>query len=139
MADDLRPVDALGQERKWRGIGIAGLRFELGEVDGAAIEARRRARLQPRPIQAQRAQLVAQQLRRRLAVASAGIPHLPDVRQAVQKRSRGDHHRAGFDASGHRASRTPVTRRSAISSAATSACLIRRFGSCSRTSRMRTR
>src|ERR1039458_4246451 len=43
--------------------------------------------------------VVAQQLRRRLAVPSAGIAHFPDVRQTIQKRPRGDHHRAGFDSS----------------------------------------
>ena len=73
VALDLRPVDLLGQERERRGLGIAGLRLELRPVDGAAVQPRRRAGLQARPLQAQGPQLIAQQLRRRLAVAAAAV------------------------------------------------------------------
>ena len=68
--------------------------LEAGPVDGAAIKPRRRARLKARPLQIKRAKLVAEQVRRRLAVAAAVVCHLADVGETVQKRARGDDHRS---------------------------------------------
>ena len=47
-------------------------------------------------MQAQSAQLVAQQLRRRFAVPPAAVRHLADMGQAIQERPGGDDHRARF-------------------------------------------
>ena len=44
VAADLRLNDLLGAEAEGRGIGVAGLLFEDLPIDGAAVEARRRAR-----------------------------------------------------------------------------------------------
>ena len=84
-----------GQEGERRRIGIAGLRLEPRPVDGAAIQARRRAGLQPGPVEAEGAQLVAQELGRRLAVAAATVGHLADVGQPVEEGTGGDDHRPG--------------------------------------------
>ena len=62
-----------------------------------AIQARRGAGLQARPVQAEGAQLIAQELRGGFAVAAAAIGHLADVRQAVQKCPGGDDDGAGVD------------------------------------------
>ena len=97
VALDLRPIDLPGEEREWRRLGIAGLRLELAPVDGAAIEARRRSGLETGPVEAERAQLIAQQLRGRFPIPAAGVLHLADMRQAVQKSSGGDNHGAGLD------------------------------------------
>jgi hypothetical protein len=97
VALDLRPVDLLGEERERRRLGIAGLRLELAPVDGAAIEARRRSSLETGPVEAERAQLIAQQLRGRFPISAARVLHLTDMGQAVQKSSGGDNHGAGLD------------------------------------------
>src|ERR1035437_4334738 len=62
----------LREEREWRRLGIAGLRFELAPVDGAAIEAWRRSSLETGPVETEGAQLSAQQLRRRFPISAAG-------------------------------------------------------------------
>ena len=88
----------------------------------------------------ERAELIAEQLRRSLAVAAATIRHLADMGQAVQERPGGDDDGAGLDGAAIAqldAGDAPI--RSPTISAATSACLMRRFGSFSSTSRMRMR
>ncbi len=97
VALDLRAVDAPGHKRKWRGLGIARLGLELRPVDGAAIQAGRSAGLEASPAQAQRAQLFAQQLRGRFAVASATVTRFAHVRQAIQKCPGGDDHGTAFE------------------------------------------
>ena len=97
VALDLGAINPAGQERERRGVGVAGLRLEMGPVDGAAVQARRRAGLEPGPVQAERAKLVAQQLGGRLSVAAATVPHLANVGQTVQESSCGDDHRLGID------------------------------------------
>ena len=54
----------------------------------------RRVQLQP-----ERSQLIAEQLRWRLAVATAAILRFADVRKAIQERPGGDYHRARSDGS----------------------------------------
>ena len=73
VALDLRPVDALGEERERGGIGVARLRFELRPVDGAGVQAGRRTGLEARPMQAERAELIGQQVGGGLPVTAATV------------------------------------------------------------------
>src|SRR5258708_2082483 len=54
--------DLFCAEAERRGIGIAGLGFESRPVDGAAVETRRRARLQAAAAQTQQLERLAQKL-----------------------------------------------------------------------------
>ena len=92
VAGDLRVVmrDALGAEAEGRGIGVAGLRCEARPVDGAAIEARRRAGLEAASAQAEILQSFAEQDGVGLAGASGRILLLAAVDEAVEKSSGGD-------------------------------------------------
>src|SRR5262249_32234517 len=95
MTPYLRPVDLLGQKRERRGLRVAFLRFKARPVDCTPIQPRWGACLQPGPLQPQGSELIAEQLRRRLAVSAAAIALLTHGSQAIQKRSGGDDHRAG--------------------------------------------
>ena len=64
--------DSPGAEAEGRGIGIAGLHLEARPVNGAAVQAGRRAGLQAAAAQAKLLDVFAQQDRRRLATASGG-------------------------------------------------------------------
>ncbi len=114
------------------------LRLESRPIDGAAIQARRSAGLQALPFQAQRAELIAQKVRRRLAASAATILLLADVRQPIQERAGCDHDRVALDrpAVAQQDALEPAWLESEITSCATSACRIRRFGSFSRISRI---
>ena len=97
---DLLTLDLVRQERKRRRIRhrhCCG--FEPRPVDGPAVQPRRRAGLQARPRETESAQLIAQQVRWRLAVAAATILLLADVRQAIQERAGRDNHRIGVNRS----------------------------------------
>ena len=89
--------DPAGAEAEGRGVGIAGLRLEARPVDGAAVEARRRAGLQPAAAQAELLDVLAQQHRGRLAAASGGNLLLAAVDQAIEKRAGGDDDGVGGD------------------------------------------
>ena len=95
MAPDLGPVDPLGKKRERRGDCVALLRLEAGPIDRAAVQPWRGAGLEPRPLQPQISELIAEELRGRFSVASAAIPLLANVRQAVQKRAGGNDDGAG--------------------------------------------
>src|SRR5579859_6670110 len=97
VTGDLRAVDSFRQERKRRGLGIAGLGLELRPVDGAAVEAGRGTGFEASPLKAESAQLIAEDLGGCFAVAAASVGHLADMRQAVQKSSGRDDHGAGAD------------------------------------------
>src|SRR5260370_14797470 len=71
---NLRPVDLLRHEGERRRNRVAFLRLEAGPIDGAAVESWRRAALKARTLQAQSADLIAQELRRSVAIAAAAIP-----------------------------------------------------------------
>ncbi len=68
VAGHLRIVmsDAAGAETEGRGIGIAGLHFEAGPVDGAAVEARRSAGLEAAAAQAELLERLRRAGRRRV-------------------------------------------------------------------------
>ena len=93
MTTNLRPLNLLRQKRKRRRNRIPMLRLKPRPLDRPPIQPRRSARLQSCPRQPQRAQLIAQQVRRRFAIAPAAIFHGSHMRQAVQKRARRNHHR----------------------------------------------
>ncbi len=76
------------------------------EIDGLAVETRRRAGLQAALRQLQFLQAGGQRHRRRIAHAPAGVVFQPDVDLAVEEGSCGQHHRTGQKADaelGHRA------------------------------------
>jgi hypothetical protein len=73
-------------------LDLAVLPLQPREIDGSAIDPRRRTRLESRHGEANLFQLVGQVRRRRLARPSAGNPSLsPDVNAAAEKRPRRDH------------------------------------------------
>src|SRR6185312_4217199 len=75
---------------------IAMLGFEPGPFDGPAVQARRSTCLQAFPLEPKRPKLVAQQVRRCFSAATAAIRLLADMRQTIQKCSRGDHNSLGL-------------------------------------------
>ena len=87
VAGHLRIVvrDALGAEAERGGIGVAGLHLKARPVDGAAVEARRRAGLEAASAQAELLQGFAEQDGGGFAGASGGILLLAAVDQAVEE------------------------------------------------------
>ena len=75
---------------------VSGLPLQGLVVDGAAVQARRRARLQAAAREAQALEGVGQADRRAVAGAAGRYPHLADVNEAAQERAGGKHHGAGF-------------------------------------------
>ena len=104
---DLRVLDALGQRRERLRRIVARLHLEARPVDGAAIEPRRRAGLQPAERKADAFKRLRQPERRRLADPAGRDLLLADMDQAAQERAGGQHHRAGAESRGRR----PVGRR----------------------------
>ena len=83
-------------ERSW--IEIAGLALEARPVDGAAVQTRRRAGLEPASAQAEFLERLAEQDRCRFSRTSCWILLLAAVNQAVKKSSSRDDDRIGGDA-----------------------------------------
>src|SRR6185437_15578713 len=79
-----------GAEAEGRGIGVAGLLFESLPADGAAVEPRRSAGLQPARAQAKPAQRLAQQHAGRFATAAGRVALLAAMDQPVEKSAGGD-------------------------------------------------
>ena len=73
VAGHLALRDLLCAEAEGRGIGVAGLKLESRPVDGAAIEARRRAGLEAASAKSESFERFAEQMRGRFAAASCGI------------------------------------------------------------------
>jgi len=97
-ARDLRVLDLAGQEREWNRIVVTRLPLEALPIDGPAVEAGRRARLQaphpqPEPIKPRR-ELEGG----RLARAAGGNFRLAHVDQAVEEGAGRQHHRSGAEA-----------------------------------------
>ena len=89
--------DALGTEAERRGVGVARLDCKFRPVNGAAIEARRRSRLQAAAAQAELLERFAQQHSVRFAGASCWILLLAAVDKSVEKCSGGDDHGGSAD------------------------------------------
>ena len=79
---------------------VARLHLQSGVVDAAAVDARRRAGLEPADAQRQRAQLLGEPVRRRVAGPAARVLLEPDVDAAAEEGADREHHgaRAEFDA-----------------------------------------
>ena len=86
--------------RKLKGVGSAspGCSSNCIPVDGAAVEARRRAGLEAAGAQAQSAQRFAEQDGGRLAAAAGGVALFAAVDEAVEERAGGDDGGAGQQA-----------------------------------------
>ena len=101
MAGDLpRVLGACAEVGEYRPRIVAVLLGEARVVDAAAIDARRRARLQPADLERQLTQPRSERERGRIARAAAGMAFEPDVNAAPEKRAHGEHHvaRAKLDA-----------------------------------------
>ncbi len=85
----------LGAEAERRGIGVAGLLLEGLPVDGAAVEARRRACLEAAGAQAEGAERLAEEDGGGLAAAAGGIALFAAVDEAVEEGAGGDDGGAG--------------------------------------------
>ena len=100
MTIDLRAIDAVGQERERNRRDVAAFankRAALNlsvEIDAVAIESRRRAGLQPAPLEAERLQRLGELVRRRFAGATGRTLLRADVNEPVQERAGGDDERA---------------------------------------------
>ena len=123
VAGHLRLGDAAGAEAERRGIGVAGLRLKARQVDGAAIEARRRAGLEAAVAEAERLEVFAEQHGGGFAAASGGIGLLAAVDEAVEERSGGDDDGAG-------ANRASVAQAQALDAAARARAALRRSLEC---------
>ena len=90
--------DAARAKAEGRGVGVAGLQFELRPVDGAAIEARGSAGLQAASAQAEFLQRFAEQNGGRLTGTAGGILLLATVDESVEECAGRDDDGAGRDA-----------------------------------------
>ena len=90
MAGHLLLRDPARAEAERRGIGVAGLEFKARPVNAAAVQARRRSRLEAAAAQPQQLERFAQKLRWRLTAAPGGIGLLAAVDQPIEKSSRCD-------------------------------------------------
>ncbi len=92
---DLDPIDPLGQEGKRRRLDVAGLHLQPVPGDAAAVQARRRARLQPPHVQAEVIEPIRQADGRGLADAAGGDTIFAEVDQALEKGAGGQDDPAG--------------------------------------------
>ena len=90
-------VIAAVMRRERLGRLVAGLAFEAVPVDGPAVEARGRARLQPAQPKAGARQRLRKPEARRLAMAAGRGGLLAEMDQPVQERAGGEHDRGGGD------------------------------------------
>ena len=90
--------------RKENGCGgiVARLHLQAVPVDGAAVEAGRRAGLEAPHAQPQAVEPRREAKRRRLVDAACGDLALADMDQAAQEGAGGEHHGAGPRGCGHR-------------------------------------
>ena len=79
------------------GIGVAGLFFEAGPVDGAAVEAGRGSGFQAAVAEAELFEGFAEEDGRRFAAASGGVAFFAAVDEAVEEGSGGDDGGMGVD------------------------------------------
>src|SRR5262249_48374504 len=85
VALQLRLGDGIVEEAERRGVGVAGLRLGLAEVDGPAIEAAGRAGLETGELEAALRQAIAERLRRLIAGPPAARFRLPGVHQSLEE------------------------------------------------------
>ena len=103
MATDLLGmVPDPAQEREHRGRRVAGLLLEHAEVDAAAVDAWRRAGLEPADVERQLAQALGERVAGLVAGPPARVVVEADVDPAAEKGADGEHHRVGAEAQAHR-------------------------------------
>ena len=96
VAGQLGLVDPVGQEGEGDGVGVAGLGFEAGEVDGAAIEARGGAGLEAEEFEAERAKAAGEAAGGDVAAAAALGFGLAGVHDGLEEGAGGEHDGAGL-------------------------------------------
>src|ERR1044071_7035809 len=74
-AENLRLLEAIGENRERTRTRVAGCVFESRVINGGLVDGRRRAGLQAAETQAERAQRIGERFRGRLAEAAAGRLH----------------------------------------------------------------
>ena len=89
-ARDLRVSDLLRQEREQRRLLVSVLLLQRGPIDGAGLQPRRRAGLQPAHRETRAIQAIRETDRRRLAVAPGGNALVADMDDALQERTGGE-------------------------------------------------
>ncbi len=97
MTGQLLLRDFRGPKRKGRRRIVAGLRFERGVIDSAAVEARAGAGLEPADTKAQRRETVAQAHRGEIAGAAGVIVARSDVHQSLEEGACGQNHLRCFE------------------------------------------
>ena len=125
---DLRVRDPLGQRRERLRRLVAGLHLQARPVDGAAVEPRRRAGLQPAERKPKPLERRDKPSRRRLADPAGRRLLLADMDQAAQERAGGQNHRAGARIRGHRPAGRPSRGRFRAIRSSASPSITVRFG-----------
>ncbi len=97
VAGDLAKRDVLGAEGERGWVGVAGLLFEAGPIDGAAVEARRCSGLEAAAAEAEALEGFAEERAGGLAGAAGGVLLLAAVDEAVEEGSGGDDGGGGED------------------------------------------
>ena len=95
VAIDLALGNPIGEKRERHGVGIAGLRFQPLEIDGASVEPRRRSRLESTELEAEVKKAAREPGRGHVATPAAGRLDLSGVHQGLEERPRGQHDRSG--------------------------------------------
>ena len=126
-------------ERQHRARIVAGLLLHHRVIERAAVDARRRAGLQPVDHERAFAQLVRQRGRRRIAGAAGGVLGFADVDLAGEEGAGGQHHRGRVEAQAGLGDRTAHARRSSMTRSSTAAWNSVRFGCASTARRMKAR
>src|SRR5438045_539275 len=85
VADDLRRLDAVGNERERRRRGVAGLHIEAGPVDRAAVEPRRRPGLEAPERKAVTGERLRQAERRLFADPARRDLLVADMNEAIEE------------------------------------------------------
>ena len=121
-------VISLGQKRERHRIVVGRLHFEARPVDGAAVEPRRRAGLQPPELQAQRVEPLGKLERRGFADPAGRDFLLAHMDEAVEERAGRQNHGARPRSRAPIAAIRPTTRPSSTSRSSTPPSMTSRFG-----------
>src|SRR4029079_16561514 len=91
----LLALHGIGHERKWARIIVAGLQLDFRVVDGASVQAWRRAGLETRQPKTKPPKRAANARRRSFTRASARRLRFAGMHDGLQEGARGEHDGAG--------------------------------------------
>ena len=98
MGAEADEIAITGNTTEGLNIVISGLALEPGEVDGAPVDARRRAGLQAPDRELALTQPSRQRIRGRIAGTAALVTLQPHMDTSAEERAHGHHHAGGLDA-----------------------------------------